>query len=257
MSLYSDIIKYTQIVFHCESWLPEPWFVVARQEVDVKIKPTGYRAVNPVLDPPPLVFQGRSDSVFRIWHKLRQFENHELAKGNFITMRIPNEWNSGSVHCTDMAHQDRGGQEGQEGQKQSDTEDLDHAHTTPFVKLRPPSPLEYIPGYDLLHNPAVEGEEPMNSQLDLGDSHVLTDGDTGIPAEQSWRACKDWQQHLKPAFVESLQLLRISLTIQTLLSAKMKAAKQNGSLEHRGVPDAWTTHHHYKQIARLLPRAKG
>ncbi|KAF8168870.1 hypothetical protein K438DRAFT_1941500 [Mycena galopus ATCC 62051] len=31
-------LKDNQIVFHCESWLPEPWFVVARQEVDVKIK---------------------------------------------------------------------------------------------------------------------------------------------------------------------------------------------------------------------------
>ncbi|KAF8187410.1 hypothetical protein K438DRAFT_1677498 [Mycena galopus ATCC 62051] len=67
----------------------------------------------------------------------------------------------------------------------SDAEDLDHAHATPFVELRPPSPLEYIPGSDLPHNPAVEGEEPANSQLDLGDSHVLTDGDTGIPAEQT------------------------------------------------------------------------
>ncbi|KAF8180516.1 hypothetical protein K438DRAFT_1938217 [Mycena galopus ATCC 62051] len=31
-------LKYNQIVFHCESWLPEPWFVVPRQGVDVKIK---------------------------------------------------------------------------------------------------------------------------------------------------------------------------------------------------------------------------
>ncbi|KAF8147533.1 hypothetical protein K438DRAFT_1780004 [Mycena galopus ATCC 62051] len=63
----------------------------------------------------------------------------------------------------------------------------------------------------------------------------------GAPSAKvkSRRACKIWQQCLRPAFVESPQFLKISLTIQTLLSAKTKAAKQNGCLERGGVPDAW------------------